>query len=98
MNSILRIENDILLLNTYLNSQIYKKYCNSLDLKLNYKNTVHIPPLSSEFPYQTNGDRSVATFTRRNKVLGYKNRTKDNESILDLLKVRHSAKSPEKYT
>lgn len=31
MNSVFRIENDILLLNTYFNSQMYKNYCNPLN-------------------------------------------------------------------
>lgn len=39
MNSVFRIENDILLLNTYFNSQIYKKitYHQILDLATNPK-------------------------------------------------------------
>ena len=43
MNSVFRIENDILLLNTYFNSQMYKKYRNSLELNP----TMHIPNLSA---------------------------------------------------
>lgn len=43
INSVFRIENDILLLNTYFNSQMYKKYRNSLELNP----TMHIPPLSA---------------------------------------------------
>ena len=41
MNSVFRIENDILLLNTYFNSQMYKKYRNSLELNPTIKAFTH---------------------------------------------------------
>lgn len=46
INSVFRIENDILLLNTYFNSQMYKKYRNSLELNPTIK-ALHIPHLST---------------------------------------------------
>ena len=41
INSVFRIENDILLFNTYFNSQMYKKYRNSLNLNPTIKAFAH---------------------------------------------------------